>query len=143
MTTTVTRETLTWRSLGFTEDINECDICGKQELKGTVHMVIVSSEVGRTEEEVHAGVVCAARRVGTTAKVIRHAADEADKAARDAWSNWSSARHDAEYAITQAWLDAHGLKREFGTYVQAREACATDVAAWDAANPAPARPKGW
>lgn len=133
-----------WRARGFTEDINTCDFCGKQELKGTVRMVALDAD-GQEEDEQYAGVVCAAKRAGTTAAVIRHDAKAADDAVRAAYRTWSTARSDADYALSQRLLDERGLRRSFPAMSEVMDLpeYIAGRAAWDAANPAPERPRGW
>jgi Zn-dependent M32 family carboxypeptidase len=149
MTTTNTAETITnvvrWQARGFTEDVTVCDFCGRQELKGTVRMVALDED-GQDEGEQYAGVVCAARRAGTKAAVIREQATKADKARQAAYHAWHTARSDADYALSQRLLDERGLKRSFQTMSLIMDLAEYQAgrAAWDAANPAPERPaRGW
>lgn len=142
--TTEAGTTFYYRAAGFTEDITDCEVCGKVDLKGTVRLVIVDQD-GAEEGELHAGVVCAARRAGRKAGEIRAEAKAADAATRGAWMQHRQARNDVEYAEGSRILAALGLERSMATYdVWAKhpEFLAT-VAAWDAEHPEPTRPRGW
>lgn len=106
MTTTTN---LTYRTAGTTDDITTCDICGKEELAGTVRLEIVADH-GAVEGEVFAGTTCAAKVAGRTAAIIAREARDADRegeiAAREAHFR---AQFDAEQHI----LDGLGLTRNF------------------------------
>jgi len=54
----------TFKIIGFTDSVNECDCCGKTELKGTYCM---ESENG---DEFYFGSVCGARAAGITTKTL-------------------------------------------------------------------------
>jgi hypothetical protein len=142
--TDTTIQTYRYRAMGFTEDITECDICGKVDLKGTVRMLIVDDD-GDEDGEIHAGVICAARKAGRKASEIRNEARAADAAVRGAWSNYQDARFSAEFAAADKVLARLGLVRSLDTWdawAKDPELIAT-MAAWDAAHPAPERPQGW
>lgn len=116
MTTTGTetvRETSTWRAMGSTDEITTCDHCGRDDLKGTVRMVLVT-EIGEEDGEQFMGTVCAARMTGRKATEIRTEAVRADRereAARVAAERAESdRRHAAEQAAFAAWvLDRYGV----------------------------------
>jgi hypothetical protein len=141
-TTTATRETSTWRALGFTDEITACDHCGREDLKGTVRMVLVDQD-GNEDGEQFMGVVCAARMTGRKATEIRTEAARAEKAHRDAaraeFVAWQDAWSAVKRPLTERILARLGVERspramravhEDAEYV----AVAT---AWDAANPRP------
>lgn len=134
---TTTETIIRWQARGFTEDITTCDFCGKQELKGTVRMVAVDAD--GTEDEMHAGVVCAAKRAGTTAAVIRSEAKAADTARRVAERAHAEARSDYRFAVEGAALTRLGLKRGFEsiTIVRALPEVVDAMAVWEADHPAP------
>lgn len=52
----------TWKLVGINDDSTECDVCGRIELKATMHLV---AEDG---SELRAGTSCGARKLGTTTK---------------------------------------------------------------------------
>ncbi|WP_326812149.1 hypothetical protein [Streptomyces scopuliridis] len=61
-----------WTVRGMVNDITECELCGKVDLRGTVHLI---TEDG---DEIYAGTTCAARKVGSTAAKVRDAVRVAD-----------------------------------------------------------------
>jgi hypothetical protein len=60
-----------WTVRGTADDVTTCEICGRAELRGTVHLI--SPDGG----EIFAGASCAARKAGTTAAKIRGSVDAA------------------------------------------------------------------
>lgn len=144
MTTATDTQAFYFRAMGFNEDINQCDICGKDDLKGTVRMLIVDND-GNEEGQLQAGVICAARRAGRKAGEIRSEAKAADAAVRGAWMLHQDARNNVIHDEGTRILTMLGLTRSLDTYdawAKHPEFLAT-MSAWDAANPAPARPRGW
>lgn len=126
---------------GFTDDVTQCEHCGRDDLKGTVRMVTLSPE-GEEEGDTYMGVVCAARMSGRKAAEIRVEANRADRerreAARATWMAWSNAHtdwfcverdaalgKDCGYAAISAWRDTPEFK--------------TIDADWLASHPQPAR----
>jgi len=93
-----------YRVTGTTDEITTCDVCGREELRGTVRLVI-----GDEEGEIFAGTSCAAKLAGTTVKDIKAGVVEAAKAAEYA----AQLAHEAEYAACEEWLRAHSLVRNF------------------------------
>ena len=136
----------TWTAKGLTDEVTECEICGKPELKGTVRLVLVDAD-GNDDGEIYAGVTCAARRAGRKATEIRTEAQRADRdreaaivAAYRAWSNaeseWFCAQRDA----------ALGRDCGFAAIVEFRNSPDHQAAhaEWLAANPRPAvLPRGY
>lgn len=137
--------TLTYRAAGFTDDIVECEVCGKTELKGTVRLEVVDAD-GNIEDEIYAGVICAARRSGRRTTSIRGEARAAEKAKSDALIKHLHARHAAVMAAGDRVLARLGLER---TYRTAKQAAAdpeyiAELAAWDAEHPEPPKPaRAW
>lgn len=76
MTTT---QNASYRVLGSTDDITECDQCGKVDLKGTVILGIMDDD-GNIDGEIYVGSTCAAKMAGTrtTGAKIRQQAAGAD-----------------------------------------------------------------
>jgi hypothetical protein len=140
----VETQTLRYRAKGFTDDVVDCEICGRVDLKGTVRLEIVDVD-GNVEGEIFAGVVCAARHSGRKAAEIRTEAKDAEKATRDAFFAYRSARSDAEYHASGAALERLGLVRNVRNMdvVDADPGYLAEMAAWDATHPAPERPRGW
>jgi hypothetical protein len=140
MTETVTY-TLKYRAMGFTEDINECALCGRIDLKGTVRLAVIGPD-GGIEDEVYAGVVCAAKADGRKAGEIRDEARAADNARDAAHREWESALHNFEMDVTGRLLAERGLERRYPTVklVEADPAYPAAMTAWHEANPEPERP---
>ncbi len=92
---------MTTRFLGTSDDVTTCDCCGRTGLKSTVALCIDDSD-----DVLYYGVVCAARALKTTAKVVRAETKAADDAARDARLRAEWERGRAEDAKWQAFLDA-------------------------------------
>jgi len=89
-----------YRVRGTTDDVTECQICGKPELKGTVILDILDAD-GNIEDITYAGTTCAGRLTSTPAKRIRQQAGMADYAAaqRVEWAQekvaaFAAAEHD-------------------------------------------------
>jgi len=89
-----------YRVKGTTDDVTECQICGKPELKGTVILDILDED-GNVEDITYAGTTCAGRLTGTAARHVRRAAELADcKAAqrlewaREKIAAFAAAEHD-------------------------------------------------
>ena len=72
-----------YRVLGTTDEVTECEHCGRVDLKGTVRLGILDAD-GNVEDVTHFGAVCGARAAGWTAKDLRRAATAADRAAVEA-----------------------------------------------------------
>lgn len=146
VTTTAPETVGTWTAKGTTDEITQCEICGKPELKGTVRLVLVDPDGGHGDE-VYAGVVCAARRAGRKAVEIRTEAQRADRdhaeAVRAAFRAWSDAQ--STWFCTQRDA-ALGLNAGFAAICEFRDSPAhrAAAAAWLAANPLPAElPAGY
>jgi hypothetical protein len=58
-----------YRVKGTTDEVTECELCGRQELKGTV-MLAPLDEDGNEEEIVYFGSSCGAKAAGWTLKII-------------------------------------------------------------------------
>ncbi|MDT8915744.1 hypothetical protein [Amycolatopsis sp. PS_44_ISF1] len=139
-----TTQTLTYVTKGFTDDVTECEICGREELKGTVRLEITAPD-GDVEGEVYAGVSCAGRRAGRPAAVIRSEAKAHETAVRAAWSAYRAAQHDAHMAASTAALGRLGLERRPRNLaaVDVEPGYVAEMAAWEDGHPAPERPRGW
>lgn len=139
MTTT---ERLTYRVAGTTDDVTQCDTCGRDELKGTVRLELVDGE-GNVHGEVFSGTSCAAQLAGRKAQTIRTEAARADRAreaaTRELHAAYRDARHAVTYAAEQAWMDERGVQRTFATMCEARDDAGVQaaIAEWDAEHPKP------
>lgn len=92
MTTTETARKL-YKVLGTTDEVTNCEHCGRDELKGTIILGVLDED-GNVEDRTYFGAVCGAKAAGWTTKDIRKAATAADRAAREA----AYAARQAQYA---------------------------------------------
>jgi hypothetical protein len=83
MTQTATAARKAFRVLGTTDDVTECEHCGRTELKGTIRLGVLDAD-GNAEDVTYFGAVCGARAAGWTTKEIRKQATAADRAAAEA-----------------------------------------------------------
>jgi hypothetical protein len=74
---------LAYKVLGTTDDVTECEHCGRVDLKGTIRLGALDAD-GNVEDVTYFGAVCGARAAGWTTKDIRRAATAADRAAQEA-----------------------------------------------------------
>jgi hypothetical protein len=140
MTETVTY-TLKYRAMGFTDEITDCEICGRVDLKGTVRLAVIGPD-GEIEGEVYGGVVCAAKRDGRKAGEIRDEARAADKARDKVWEDWKAAGDAIWWAETDRMLAERGEIRRYPTIkaIEADPGFQAVLAAWADQNPEPERP---
>ena len=97
MTTTQTAA-LAYRVLGTTDDITDCDECGRADLQSVVILGYLDAD-GNVEGVRYVGSDCGARLSGQRACVIASDARKADHAAREAAN---AAYGEVSYAYTQA-----------------------------------------
>jgi len=62
-----------FKILGTTDDVTECGVCGRVELRATVAIVALDADGNEDGEPVYAGTSCAARKVGVKSTDIRAA----------------------------------------------------------------------
>jgi hypothetical protein len=101
---------------GTTDEVTECQICGKPELKGTVILDILDAD-GNTGDITYAGTTCAGRLVRTPAKRIRQQAEAADYTAarRLEWAQekiaaFAPAEHD-DALLAETYLARNAFAR--------------------------------
>lgn len=82
-TATPTAARPVFRVLGTTDEVTECEHCGRVDLKGTIRLGVLDAD-GNVEDVTYFGAVCGARAAGWTTKDIRKAASVADRAAVEA-----------------------------------------------------------
>ncbi len=117
--TTTEHTRLAYRVLGTTDDVTECGLCGRVELKGTVVLGVLDLD-GNVDGVVYYGSSCGARASGWTTKEIRVAAKAADQAARDTKRvereerdrRWTAARD--EWISVNVGPDALDYPRRYG-----------------------------
>jgi hypothetical protein len=69
-----------FRILGTTNDVTECEHCGRTELKGTIVLAPLDADGNAEADPVHYGAVCGARAAGWKTADLRKAASAADRA---------------------------------------------------------------
>src|SRR5688500_12030616 len=67
----------TYRVLGTTDEVTECEHCGRVDLKGTIILGITDVD-GNVEDRTYFGAVCGARAAGKPVKELRKEAASAD-----------------------------------------------------------------
>lgn len=72
-----------YRVGGTTDEITQCELCGRPELKGTVQMIELDA-AGNDLEDHYFGTSCAAKAAGWTQKEVKAAAKTADQERREA-----------------------------------------------------------
>lgn len=82
MTTAITARKV-FKVLGTTDEVTECEHCGRVDLKGTIRLGALDED-GNVEGVTYFGAVCGARAAGWTTKEIRRSAGAADRAAAEA-----------------------------------------------------------
>lgn len=85
-----------FRVLGTTDDVTTCELCGRDELKGTIRLGVLDAD-GNVEGTVYYGASCGAKAAGWTTKDVRKAATAADRAAAEAARAERAAKAEADY----------------------------------------------
>lgn len=95
-----------FRVLGTTNDVTECEHCGRTELRGTIVLLPLDADGNADAEPVYYGAVCGARAAGTKTADLRKAATAADKA-----------KAEVERIERQREADKHyaAVRRTYGT----------------------------
>lgn len=96
--TTTTRKL--YKVLGTTNDVTECEHCGRVELKGTIVLAPLDEDGNVESDPVYFGAVCGAKAAGWTTKDIRKMASKADREAAEAARAARYAAHEAAYAAS-------------------------------------------
>lgn len=102
-----------YRFLGTCDDVTECDLCGRADLKSTVALQPLT-DGSPDGEVVYFGCDCAARALGWTQRAVKVAAKSADDERRAAAREAYQARYSAHPAVIamraerEAYKAAHG-----------------------------------
>lgn len=96
MIATETTARKAFKVLGTTDEVTECEHCGRVDLKGTIRLGELDAD-GNVEGVTYFGAVCGARAAGWTTKDIRKAASAADRAAAEAEREARRAAAEADY----------------------------------------------
>lgn len=92
-----------FRVKGTTDEVTECELCGRQELKGTIMLAELDAD-GTEMGLVYYGASCGAKAAGWTTKDVRIKAKAADQAKRDAAQAASDERSRIFCAARDAWI---------------------------------------
>lgn len=97
-----------YRVKGTTDEVTECDLCGKVELKGTVILAALDAD-GNEDGVCYFGTSCAAKAAGWTVRDVRAGIKVAKDEERERQLRKDEARHVAESAFLAGWyLEHHG-----------------------------------
>jgi hypothetical protein len=101
MATTTAPARPVFKVLGTTDDVTECEHCGRTDLKGTIRLGVLDAD-GNVEGETYFGAVCGARAAGWTTKDIRKQATAANRANAEAERVERERLASVEYARVRA-----------------------------------------
>lgn len=93
-----------FRVLGTTDDVTTCELCGRDELRGTVVLEVLDVEGNGTGELCHYGSACGAKAAGWSTREVVTAAKAADDARRAAEDRAAEARRAARFEAYAAHL---------------------------------------
>lgn len=106
MTDTIAAAHKVFRVLGTTDEVTMCELCGRDELKGTIVLDELDEDGNATGNIVYYGASCGARAAGWTTKEVRKAAEQADDAKREVEREAQRAAFEANRAEWLAARDA-------------------------------------
>lgn len=66
-----------YRALGTSNDVTKCELCGKEDLRGTLVLAILDAD-GNQEEVLYAGSTCGARKLKVKVAALRAESNAAD-----------------------------------------------------------------
>lgn len=89
---------------GTTDEVTECELCGRVELKGTVILVPLDPDGNPDGEPVYFGTSCAAKAAGWTAKEVNRRVTVAKKDAATAHRLAAIKARDEENKAYGLWL---------------------------------------
>lgn len=92
-----------YRVKGTTDDVTECELCGRVELKGTVVMEALDAD-GNVDDMTYFGTQCAAKAAGWTQTEVKRRARTADREAREAEMEARREADRQERAEFEAWM---------------------------------------
>ena len=98
--------------LGTSDEVLQCECCGKKNLKSTVALSIDDGEA------VYYGVTCAARTLKLQAKDVRAESNRVDREKAGAEAQARMARQEAEVKKWLTWLERNGTGADTFTRIQ-------------------------
>lgn len=93
-----------YRVTGTTDEVTECDLCGKVELKGTVMLLPLDGDGDADGEINYFGTSCAAKAAGWTVREVRAGIKRAAVEKQTAERKRRIAERDAETKAYNAWV---------------------------------------
>jgi hypothetical protein len=120
MTATTAKARKVFRVLGTTDDFTTCELCGREELKGTVVLQPLDADGNPDGDPVYFGSSCGAKAAGWTTREVVSAAKRADQERREAERAKREAEHNAWIDARDAWIasnvgrDAMAHPRRYG-----------------------------
>jgi hypothetical protein len=99
-----------YKVLGTTNDVTNCELCGKVELKGTVMLAVLDVDGNPDGDPSYFGSSCAAKAAGWTLREVRAGIKRASDEERER----KRAERDALWAAEREWLADWYLTR-YGT----------------------------
>jgi len=106
--------------IGTTDEVTQCELCGRPELKGTIVLDVLDEDGNRTGELVYYGASCGAKAAGWTTREVQRAAKAADTAQRDEERRQRDEELQKWCAARDAWIaenvgpDALSNPRKYG-----------------------------
>lgn len=95
-----------FRVIGSTDDVTQCDLCGRDELKGTVVLAELDAD-GIELGYCYYGSSCAANAAGMTLKNVHTQTRNADRARRQAEADERRQAEEQKQAVYHAWIAEH------------------------------------
>lgn len=96
-----------YRVKGTTDDVTDCELCGKVELKGTVVLVPLDAEGNEDGEVCYFGTSCAAKAAGWTVREVKAGIKRAADEERERKQAKYAAVHEAEGEFLRNWYLEH------------------------------------
>lgn len=96
-----------YRVKGTTDDVTDCELCGKAELKGTVMLVPLDADGNDDGEVCYFGTSCAAKAAGWTVRDVKAGIKRAADEKREAEAAKRRAVHEAEGEFLRNWYLEH------------------------------------
>jgi hypothetical protein len=98
-----------YRVKGTTDEVTDCELCGKVELKGTVMLVPLDDDGNADGEVSYFGTSCAAKAAGWTVRDVRAGIKRAADEERERKEAERAAVREAEQKFLRNWyLEHHG-----------------------------------
>ncbi|MFD6361230.1 hypothetical protein ACFWFX_15430 [Streptomyces roseolus] len=98
-----------YKILGTTDDVTTCELCGRDELKGTVALCPLDVEGNEDGLPVYFGTSCAAKAAGWTVREVKAGVKKAESAKREAEREARIKAREDENRAYKVWVaDTYG-----------------------------------